>query len=163
MSKSIFFFFLILVSLSCNNSEERFNRDFSEGDLYRIPLMYPYELIRVKGLEKDMGATNSWDLNFHYNGDAESPGFSKGVSVSEINVSNGVIFGYDYSAADYPAVWFVIIPDKRIEKVFKGKKEGWTTFLRQNSISQIELFPVWDIFDQFRDYSKLPWSNSDKD
>lgn len=75
----VFFLFIFLTCATCTSKTAAFYTNYVEDNLYRIPLIYPYKLIRIYGLEKDEGSINSWDLEFHYNGDSESPGFSSGV------------------------------------------------------------------------------------
>ena len=160
MIRSIFFA-MVLLSVTCKHRTESFYMGYIEGDLYRVPLIYPYQITQLYGLEKGKGLTNSWALNFHYEGDSTTPGFSNGVMVSEINVSNGIIYGYDYEQPDYPGVWFVIVPDQRVEKVFKNNKKQWNEFLSQYNISNPELYQVWEIFEEFKNSSKLPWYTPD--
>ena len=54
-------------------------------------------------------------------------------------------------------VWFVVVPNKQLEKVFKGRKAEWLHFLKQNNIPNPELFPVWQVFEKLKNDSILPW------
>lgn len=157
MTRFFFFCFSLFVLVSCKSDEESFYEGYAEGDLYRLPIVYPYQLIRLYGYEKGMGLSDSWDLNFHWGGDKGSPGFSSHTNVREINVSNGIIYGCDVKHDDYPNVWFVIILDQKIEKVFKDKEKEWRSFLQQHGISKPLLYSVWKIFDEFKANSTLPW------
>jgi len=62
---------------------------------------------------------------------------------------------------EFPNYWFVIIPDKKLEKTFKKENE-WKEFLKSSGISEKDIFSVWVVFDQFKNYSILPWYNPDK-
>ena len=162
MQRTILLIFSIIL-LSCNGGDS-FYSYYAQEDLYRIPLIEPYQLINLYGIEEDQA--KSWQIEFHFGGDKDVPGYNNegltnggqaSVLATEINVSKGIIYGYDPGDNDYPPVWFVIIPKEKIEKVFKNKKQDWESFLEEKGIESIHLYSVWELFKQFKKTYTLPW------
>jgi hypothetical protein len=164
----IYFVVLAFFIFSCNGGNNPFYSYYAEEDLYRVPLIKPYQLINLYGVEEDNFPL--WQMDFHYGGDKNTPGFNSdlgpnsvpGVSATEINVTNGVIYGHSPKNGDYPDVWFAVIPERKIEKVFKGKETEWIDFLKRNSITNIQMYPVWNLFRKYKDTYTLPWYDPKK-
>jgi hypothetical protein len=169
------FLFILTVSIfSCTGEGDSFYSSYADGDLYRMPVLEPYQLTHLYGMEEGEGS-DLWELRFSYGGDKETPGFNDignpgynpGVAVKEINVSNGIIYGHNKKinyGTDvngklliYPDVWFVIIPREKIEKVFKDRETEWKAFLKEKGIIDIQMHGVWNLFRKYRDTYTLPW------
>jgi len=151
------YFFLIALSflVSCNN-QRSFYDYYRKEDLYRMPLIEPYELINIFGSDKDRHneMVSAWDLKLiygHYS-------FSS-ARAEEINVVNGIIFGYTPKSNLEPDIRFIIIPKEKEEKVFKEQESEWRSFLAYKGIDSIKLYNVWEVFDKFRSDKTLPWHN----
>jgi len=154
---------LIFVLLVCNSCQSNsFYTEYSESDLYRIPLIKPYKLTQIYGLnaERDdlVGKFNSWQLNLFFADKSKSWGH---VNVTDINVKNEVVYGHGKRTKFPPNDYFVIIPGKKIEKIFKTEEE-WKQFLRTLAIDSVVLYWPWDIFDEFKENTTLPWYNPKK-
>jgi hypothetical protein len=160
---------LSVLIVSCKNGNDSFYSSYAEDDLYRMPVIKPYQLINLYGIEED--ESSRWQLDFHYGGDKNTPGFNSdlvpnsvpGVSATEINVTNGIIYGHDPEYRDYyPDVWFVVIPKAKIEKVFKGNEVEWKDYLKGKGITDIHLYGVWELFKKYKETYTLPWYNPKK-
>lgn len=138
---------------SCR-SKDPFYDDYAREDLYRLPLLKPYELINLYGIGPHDEVAQAWSLEFKNN---NFSGYNEHLNVTDIQISNGIIFGHGKRGEIYyPNDWFVIIPKQKIEKVFK-KKEDWTTFLKQINIQPERLYRVWPVFQKYKDSAFLPW------
>jgi hypothetical protein len=162
--------FILLVA-SCQWADnDSFYQNYSEEDLYRLPLIKPYQLIQLYGIDKSSDKSslrkdeifNVWSLRFVYGGDSQSPGFTYDVNATEINIKKGVIYGHRPKREDYPDVWFVIIPNEKIEKVFKDKKNEWKNYLKSRNIDPPVLHPIWPLFNEFRANGTLLWYDKKK-
>jgi hypothetical protein len=140
-----------------------------------MPVLKPYQLTGLYGMVEGEEGLVLWSLHFHYGGDKVTrgfnvivnPGYTPRVSVKEINVSNGIIYGHNSEinygtdvngkVLIYPDVWFVIIPKEKIEKVFKDREAEWKEFLKEKGITDIQLHGVWDLFRKYKDTYTLPW------
>jgi hypothetical protein len=143
---------------------------YAEEDLYRVPLIAPHQMTSLYGIEEDESLFKFWEIHFAYGGDKNTsgfnainnPGYQPRVGATEVNVSNGIIYGHNEDMADYPAVWFVIIPREKIEMVFKDRENDWRQYLKKKGVDSIQLYPVWPLFREFKKSYTLPWCNPDK-
>jgi hypothetical protein len=138
---------------SCR-SKDPFYDDYAREDLYRLPLLKPYELLNLYGIEAHDEIAQAWSLEFQYN-----KSHNDHLIVTDIQISNGVIFGHGKRSEIYsPNDWFVIIPAQQIEKVFE-KKADWIGFLKQKNIQPERLYRVWPVFQKYKDSASLPWQD----
>jgi hypothetical protein len=144
---------MIIVSviyLSSCNSGDSFYNDYSREDLYRLPLLKPYELLNIYGADPTDLDFHSWSLKL-LSGDRSQ------LNVSNIQVSKGVIYGHGKDGLTLPPnYWFVIIPEQKIEMIFK-KKDEWVAFLKQKQINPESVYKIWPIFEQYKKDATLPW------
>src|SRR5688572_19041321 len=129
--------FFILQSCNMKNS---FYTEHTESDLYRIPLIKPYKLTQLYGLNAERddldGKFNSWHLKLFF---ADKSKSWSHVNVTDINVTNGLIYGHGKKTKFSPNDYFVIIPERRIEKIFKTEGE-WKEFLLTEGIDSVVLY-----------------------
>lgn len=162
-------FLLSLVLAACEGSNNSFYTYYAEEDLYRLPLIKPYKLINLYGFKEGEGH-DSWQINFHYGGDKnvrgynniDIPNYKPVVLATDINISKEIIFGYDPGRGEDPPVWFIIIPDQKLEKVFKNEKTEWQKFLKKEGVVDFKLYRVWPLFEEFKKSHILPWYNPKK-
>lgn len=163
-TKPLLFLFLFVVS--CHGATDSFYTHYKEGDLYRLPLIPPYQLINLAGFDERQSASPIWQLLFVHGGDESVDGFnSKTLGggtprtwATDVNVTDSVIYGYcGKDKYGNKELWFVIIPDSKIEKVFGDDESGWKACLKQKGIENIKLFPVWSLFEAFKKSYVLPW------
>jgi hypothetical protein len=151
------YFFLIALSflISCNNHRSFYEYSTKE-DLYRIPLIEPYELITNFGTDdyRHEEPYTTWDLKLIYGHYPFSSARAEGI-----NITNGVIYGYRPGNSDQVERRFVIIPKEREEIIFKDQEKEWRSFLASKGIDSIKFYNVWEVFDKFRSDKTLPWYN----
>lgn len=162
---------LWLFVVSCKGETDSFYSHYKEDDLYRLPLIPPYQLQSLAGFDDSQSEAPTWELYFIHGGDKESYGFStktlKAMEprawATEVNVSNQVIYGHsEIGAFGKKKLWFVVVPKEKIEKVFGDDELGWRAYLKQKGIETVILFSVWSIFEQFKKSYVLPWYNPQK-
>ena len=143
---------LVLLIVGC------FEGDFysysSREDLLRVPLIWPYELTNTSRSDSEI-ISRVWHLELT---ELNPNGSHKFLNISEINVSNGIIFGHGNVS---PTGYVGIIADSRTEYVFKEKSE-WLKFLSQKGIDGTHTLDVWNVFSQFNTDYKLPWKIGDE-
>lgn len=136
--------------------KDPFYDDYVREDLYRLPLIKPYELINLYGIKSEDEIAHAWQLQLLYN---KFQGYLDHLMVTDFQVSNGIIFGHGKGEEHTsPNNYFVIIPSQKFEKIFE-KKADWTSFLKQNKLQPENLYKVWPVFDKYKDSALLPWQN----
>jgi hypothetical protein len=116
MKNLLLFFFLTNVLWGCinpanhNADNDNFYTDKGSWDAVRIPLIKPYELLRLNG-------NSEWTMNL------DAP--SSVTNIKEINIVGDVIVihsGQTYcNNVEVSEAWFVVVPNKHIEKGFDNK------------------------------------------
>ena len=137
---------------SCND----FYKGSTDGDLSRIPLIEPYELIKIKGFEEIDLPTKSWFLNFYYAGDTTIHKGSRQKPVDEINVEKGVIYSHCFKFSRDKESYAAIIPSEKAETVFSSK-EQWEDYLKSKGIAKPKLYVVGEIWTTFKKEGTTPW------
>jgi hypothetical protein len=146
---------LCLAFLSCK-LKDPFYDEYAVEDLYRLPLIKPYELLNLYGADPNEEVTRSWALKFVY---GECEGYSQ-LNISHIQVAKGVIYGHGKDGiTSSPNYWFIVIPDQKIERIFK-KRNDWIDFLKHKQLNPDTLYKVWPVFSRFKDGGILPWYNN---
>lgn len=142
--------------LSCNSDVEQFYKISHTGDLNVLPLIKPYRLFTP------IPNKSVWHLDFQKEIKFEIKKSKKylyesQVNVCHINIKNRIIYGHCMDQAYYPNYYFIIIPDKNIEKAFEFK-EDWDNFLHERGVNSSELYDVLEVYTAFKkDYKTLPW------
>lgn len=161
----------VLLLISCKEKTALFYSYYKEADLYRLPLIPPYQRQNLAGFDDSQSDAPTWELYFIYGGDSNTDGLNRKtlealeprVWAAEVNVSNQVIYGHSKTGAfDKKEWWFVVVPKEKTEKVFGDDEPGWKHFLKQKGIENVKLFPVWSVVEQFKKSCVLPWYNPGK-
>jgi len=171
MYKSKTLLSILVFVISCKSGADDFYSYYTYEDLYRLPLIPPYQITNLAGFDERPYASYSWELRFVHGGDknvygfneASFPGVIPSVRPTAVNVTNGIIYGYNRRGEFESQIGFVIVPREKIEKVFKNDEKGWKSFLEQRGIKIIKLFEGWQLFKQFKETNTLPWYNPDRD
>jgi len=145
---------MVTLVISCDD----FYKGSTDGDLVRIPLLEPYELIKIKGFEEIDLPTKSWFLNFHYAGDTTIYKGSRQVAVDEINVEKGVIYSHSFPFSRDKDSYVAIVPAEKSENVFNNK-EQWENYLKSKGIAKPKLYSVEVIWPKFKSEGITPWYN----
>jgi hypothetical protein len=141
-------FFIACCSTTCNTTDDFYTYSQIE-DLWRLPLIKPYELINLKNSDPTFPDPNGWEIDFDKKNETGGELFSR---VNLINVKRKLIYGYGKGLVEY----FVI--DTRIKKeYFFENKNDWNAFLDEHSIDTSSLLNVWDTFYEFHENHTLPW------
>jgi hypothetical protein len=141
-------FLYVIVLLSCNFGGG-FYKSYAVDDLWRLPLVEPYELLNLRNADK-LESTENWNLRLKYTKDK----FGRThLNVCRINVESKFIFGYGTAVPNNP---FVIDVKNQKEFVFENKKD-WESFLKERAIDTSHLKDVWSLFYNFKDKGILPW------
>lgn len=147
---------LLMITGACSDKNESkkdlatepfYERD-AGWDYMRIPLIKPYEAIKLKG-------SNSWNIKLH------ALKLQMSISnVKKVDVVKNVIVAYADSTLlkgeEVPEAWFVIIPDQQIEKGF-SKKEDLIDYLSTYNIDEISLHDIDKISDLFVEKWPIKW------
>lgn len=141
-------FFLVAFS-SCHTE---FYDYYKKEDLWRLPLIEPYELFKIAGARKDQQPSN-WHLNFKTLWDSVSV---VQLNVSMINVDNKIIYGY---GTEYPCQHFIINTVSGEEKIYEDISE-WEKQLDQLEINSKKIYDVFDLFEKFKNENILNWRPS---
>jgi hypothetical protein len=146
-------FLYVLLLLSCN-FRGGFYESYADGDLWRLPLVEPYELINLINADTNKQTTiYDWGLRLKYT--KRKSGRLAHLNVNRINVKGNFIYGYGNAAPNNP---FVIDTKNQKEFVFENKKD-WESFLKERSIDTSTLRNVWTVFYSFKDEGILPWGS----
>ncbi len=148
MSKFRLIGLLFLVFMSCN--QNNFYEEYQVDDLWRLPLIKPYELKNVAGAKPENFYNDNWHLVFEKLKDGK---FKGGVNVTMINVDKGIIYGYGTAN---PSQHFLINSRAKEEKIFKNVVE-WQMELNALGVDYKKLFDVFDVFEDFKNKNILPW------
>jgi len=148
----------IFVSCDEQNGSSFYTRHY-EDDLSRIPLIKPYELQNQRYADSNYDGTHGWSLKFRYR---QFDGYIIQLNISNVNVSNGIIYGHGQDGkTNAPNYWFIIVPQKKSEQIFKNEKD-WEDSLKSKDVNNVKVFSVWNIWGQFENSSILPWYNPGK-
>jgi hypothetical protein len=133
--------------------EPDFYKYSQREDLYRLPLIKPYELLNIASEDKSV-SRDFWTLKLKQ---LEPEGNQVQVSLTDVNISQNIIYGY---AENRPwsgsQTYIAIVRDTDNEFKFKNKEE-WLKFLSQRGIDGTKTLNVWKVFSQYREGYKLPW------
>ena len=144
--KWILFVYLLICFLGCNN----FYHDYQQEDLWRLPLLNPYELNNVAGAKPEDVNNNNWHLVFQK---LKVDSITSGINVTMINVDKGIIYGY---GTFYPSYHFLINCNTKEEKVFKQIND-WQKELKNLGVNPDSVYDVWKLFEKFKDDEYLKW------
>ena len=138
-------------AITCKNVDDFYYSSQVE-DLWRLPLIKPYELINLRNSDSTHPATNEWQLDFFQKTEYVGDLFTR---VYKINVKNKIIYGYGKGVyKDYFAI------DTRINKeYFFDNKKDWNDFLNKNSIDSTNILNAWNTFYEFHRNATLPWED----
>jgi hypothetical protein len=150
-----FRFVIVLLIISACNTGDSFYNDYEVSDLWRLPLLKPYELRNLRHATSDDEVLYSWELDFKTKNEFGGERF---VKITRVNVKNGFLYGYnDKKNSNY----FVINCNKNSE-LFFDNFSSWSQFLKENEIDSRSTLNVWDVFDEFSNNGKLAWANEVK-
>lgn len=154
------FLLSILMTLSCNDSSS-FYKHTSREDLYRIPLIKPYELVNI-AVGKEDSSSQAVFYHWSFKKDEEDEDVYIGGDIfyaggTQINVKKGIIFGYSDAPNYPPANYFIFIPNQKSGLFFKEDRSTWETLLRQNGIDTIKTYDAWKVYRSFVKTGTVPW------
>jgi hypothetical protein len=136
-------------------NKDPFYSSYEDWDINRFPLIKPYEVIQLIGIDE-------WTVNLH-----ETPDngmlYSSISEVQDISVANGVIMvftpytpEFSENLQDKIFNWFVLIPSKGIEIGFKDESD-FLMYIKQYDIHEV----IWQnpnsIYREFVDTGCLKW------
>ena len=134
MRKLQFLGLLFLVFMGCN--QNNFYEEYQVDDLWRLPLIKPYELKNVAGAKPEHFYNDNWHLLFIKLKDGK---FTGGVNVTMINVDNGIIYGYGTAN---PCHHFLINCKTGEEKIFTDVKL-WEQSLDSLGVDYKKIYDVF--------------------
>jgi hypothetical protein len=149
-NKMVVYFLIFSALFSCN--QNNYYLDYQVDDLWRLPLIAPYELKNVAGAKPEHFSNDNWHILFKnkVKGDRF---FEKGVNVTKINVVDSVIYGYGTKNPCFP---FIINLKKSSEKIYVDKQK-WENALDSLNIDSKKLYDAFDAFENFKNKNILPW------
>lgn len=146
----------LLILIGCN---ENYYENYAVEDLWRLPLIKPYELRNTMGAKRNQDANDNWHLVFKHKKDTAHlqdgtiHEFYLGVNVTMVNVDNNIIYGYGNSNPSQP----FIINTKTGEEITFDNINEWKRELNKLNIDFNKVYDVFDLFDDFKDHKKLKW------
>jgi hypothetical protein len=157
MKTNIIILFFVIIFSSCNQFknkdkyEDDFYNSYSGSDYNRLPLIKPFEALKLKG-EKYWRLNTSNNLN----------PIGTTSPVDSINVVGNYIFGHclkyqdeDLKGYKTPEQWFIIDIEKN-KMTFYKKDSQLYNYLKTKSIQDKLLF-VDDLTKGFKENYYLPW------
>lgn len=152
MKKAIACLVMTFLFMSCwnshNNKKEGFYDYSQTWDLYRVPLIEPYQIISA-----DKG--HSWSLNLKGN---EIKGVSSINNIQSIGLYD-TIFTVFSPRIDIPGdrtnVWFIINAAKKEGKYFVTEKD-FKNYLKEHGLAEIKLYEINQVFTDFDKEKRLP-------
>ena len=145
-----YFLFCAIFFVSGCFWEAGFYEYYRDEDLWRLPLIKPYQLTNIAGTTRDWGFGDNWRLQFRTVWDSLS---LQHVNVSMINVENGIIYGYGTAN---PCDHFIINTRTGSEMTYKDVGE-WENELIRSNVDYTRVYDVLDLFGKFKNEKKLLW------
>lgn len=138
-------YFCIYIFLACNNAVKKndikdnfYTQTNASWDAIRIPLVKPYELLKLNGSEE-------WVMNLQETAGSVS-------NVKEINVIQNIIVIHSgetyFNNAKVNEAWFIITPGKHLEKGF-AEKEEFEEYISTLQIADVKLYDADKLYDIF--------------
>jgi hypothetical protein len=150
---------VLILMVSCNSSdhkgkgENEFYTYSHDGDLCRIPMIEPYELISPACTD-----TNNWFFNLPFQ-TIELENQISEIRTIGIKDSLIVIYRQDYykpiDGRECPDAWFVVDVAHKKDMVFTSENE-YSAYLHANHVDTIILYRVGKVFKDFDEQDKLP-------
>lgn len=144
-------FVLIFFSTLFAGCDNGFYDYYSESDLWRLPLIEPYELKNTMGARKDQWNNDNWHLVFKSTKNGTT--YFNGVNVTMVNVDKGIIYGYGTAN---PCQHFIINTSSGEEKTYEEIGE-WEKQLKKLNVDSKKVYDVFDLFEMFKNEKKLLW------
>ena len=140
----------LIMLLSC--SQSNFYEEYQVDDLWRLPLIKPYELKNVAGAKPEHFSNDNWHISFYTIKDNFKDSFD-GLNVTNINCTGSIIYGYGSKFPCYP---FIINLRANTEKIYLNKQK-WENTLDSLGANSKKLYDVFDVFEDFKNRNILPW------
>jgi hypothetical protein len=131
---------------------EAFYTEVSIGDGVRLPLLKPYEVLRLSG-------SPDWIMNGH----DDLPG---AAYVDKVAVLNDVLLLHSRAKIDvveadtafYPEAWYIISPTKKQQHTFATRQE-FGAFLAAQHLdpARVRLYPIDSVFASFQKKYPIDW------
>lgn len=137
---------------SCSRGVDIFYKTSHVGDIDVLPLIKPYKLW------SPIPGNQVWHLDFSQKV-AIKPGWEiSQMQVCWINVTNRIVYGHCSDKLESAnAAYFVVVPDKKIERIFLSK-DDWLKYLAENGVHNENQLDVLEVYRGFKkDYRNLPW------
>ena len=138
--------FLSLLFLGCHD----FYNGYQDGDLWRLPLLEPYELRNIAGATPAEKPNSNWDLILQT---LKVDSITNHLNITMVNVDKGIIYGYGNL---YPGYHFIINWNTKSEMVYKDTTL-WEKELIRLQVDGHKIYNVWGLFGQFKLNGHLEW------
>lgn len=148
--------------LQTHEDEDFFYEDTGGWDAMRLPLIYPYEMLKLdQALE--INQKLGWSVNLNVPPKKKDLYYYNIHGIREIAVENQVIMiyssyteGVDELAGEKVLSWFIIVPDEEIETGFASKEE-FLGFVQNYGIQQPDWVLADMAFERFVTTGCLDW------
>jgi len=142
----------LISSLFLGCTQNNFYHQYQVDDLWRLPLIKPYELKNVAGAKPEHWGNDNWHLLFKTEIKANNL-FIDGLNLTMINIDKNIIYGF---GTKNPGYHFLINCTTGEEKIFKDSIE-WKQTLEALQIDSKQLFDIFEVFENFKTKDILPW------
>jgi hypothetical protein len=147
----------ILIGCIGDNSNDDFYTTYKYDDLWRLPLLKPYQLINTIDPASNH-ARRIWGLEFKNKIILKNGLTTKGTGVTKINIVDSIIYGrIDGDESCNPCFPFIINLRKNTEKLYQTDAL-WMTELKELKIDGNNTFEINSLFGEFKNNNKLPWN-----
>ena len=135
-------YIILLSSCWADKKVPNFYEYSKVGYMYRIPIIYPYELVSDDG--------NFWSVKSSTKG---------GQWLSKVGLRDSIFVVYsarDLSySSDHPSVWLVHDVKNKIENVFLNEKD-YLLYMKRKDFDTIKLYDVKQVYKEYETSLKLP-------
>jgi hypothetical protein len=151
MNKQFFIFFCMFLLLGCD-LRTSFYKSYEVEDMWRLPLIKPYELLTLRRADAEINPY--WDMDLISTPKIQT--YPSRLLVTKVNVLDSFIYGYGpFSSEDELSYFLINVKDQK-EYIFKDS-EQWVLYLKGKKIDSNSLKTVWDVFYSFKETGNLPW------
>ena len=139
--------------LSCNS--DSFYTARKDGDLWRLPLLEPYELIAVGDIEEP----EWWNLCLNVYNPYNWKDRYQLSNIDSVGVKNNLILVHSKKVQrpnSYTGGWFLIDPCNKQELFFSNRHDLEVKMI-ETGVKNIRLYPLKKVLEKFKGYNTFFW------
>ncbi len=147
--KKLHILVIMIISIGIQSCGDGFYTRTTREDLYRLPLVKPYELINPSS-ERQI-----WAITLKTKADNV---YSYNILITEIQFQNGIIFGRSPNGEGNQGEEHLIIDLSNDKEYVFSNDSLWLEKLKQYNLDSDQLMNIWEVYDLYcEDREKVPW------